>query len=120
MLGYLDSNQEQLMRAERPDQAAPLPQIPRNIGEVGSTTFISDCYSSYTEPRRHFPSRPFPQAWAHLTAPAQPGRLFAELDPREPRLAPESYETCPDASIASARQHCCGSSVCAVGDRANK
>jgi len=35
LLGYLDSNQEQLMRAGLPVSAASLPQVPRDFAEVG-------------------------------------------------------------------------------------
>ena len=42
MLGYLDSNQEQLMRAGLPVSKATHPQVPRDFTEVGGYSLPTD------------------------------------------------------------------------------
>jgi hypothetical protein len=46
LLGYLDSNQEQLMRAEMPAYVASHPQLPRDFARVGEPTLLvpTCCY----------------------------------------------------------------------------
>ena len=39
VLGYLDSNQEQMIQTEPPESAATLPQVPRDFAEVGEHSF---------------------------------------------------------------------------------